>query len=128
MTDSVIEQIKALAGNDSAIDVCWLYGSRARGQAEEKSDYDLAVLFQQAVSDPIDRRLRPEMLAIQWSQQLNQKISIVDINLAPLPLAHTVMRDNTTLFCRNAFKSLDLERRIMSKWEIDHLYHRKHYA
>ena len=34
-----------LANADAAIDVLWLYGSRARGNATPISDWDLAIAF-----------------------------------------------------------------------------------
>ena len=41
--DNIIEKLIALAKSDARIDVLWLYGSQAKGTANEHSDYDLAV-------------------------------------------------------------------------------------
>jgi predicted nucleotidyltransferase len=38
-----LSTIAHLASEEKCIDVVWLYGSRVRGQADESSDYDLAV-------------------------------------------------------------------------------------
>ena len=124
----VIKQIIKLAKNNSEIEVLWLYGSRARDNATINSDYDLAVAFKSYIEDPVERRLRPELLSLEWNKQLGVAVSIVDINQAILPLAYTVVQDNTLLYSQNDFRRMTEEQKIMSKWEIDHCYHRKHYA
>jgi len=126
----VINKIIQLAEINSEVDVLWLYGSRARNNATNRSDYDLAIAFTPYLKDPLERRLRPEMLALEWQKQLDHsaELSIIDINQAPLPLAYTVIQDNTTLYSQNEFRRMTEEQRIMSKWELDYLYHRKHYA
>lgn len=124
----VIEKIKLLAALQPDIDVLWLYGSRARSQAHENSDYDLAIAFKYYIKDPVERRLRPELLALKWQKQLDIALSIIDINQASLPMAYTIVEDNVTLFCPNDYRRMVEEQRIMSKWELDHLHHRKYYA
>lgn len=124
----VIEQLVQLTQKNSDIDVLWLYGSRARSNNTANSDYDLAVAFKTYIDDPVERRLRPELLALQWAKLLSVELSIIDINIVPLPLAYTVVQDNTVIYSRNDYRKMVEEQRIMSKWELDHLYHRKHYA
>jgi len=120
--------IMQLAKNNVEVEVLWLYGSRARNKANIDSDYDLAVAFKTYIEDPIERRLRPEILALEWHEELNIPLSVIDINQAPLPLAYTVVLDNTLLYKKNNYRRMIEEQKIMSKWEIDHCYHRKHYA
>ncbi|WP_428357393.1 type VII toxin-antitoxin system MntA family adenylyltransferase antitoxin [Methyloprofundus sp.] len=117
-----------LAKNNAEVEVLWLYGSRARNKANNESDYDLAVAFKTYIEDPIERRLRPEILVLEWHEKLNIPLSIIDINQAPLPLAYTVVLDNTLLYSKNNYRRMIEEQKIMSKWEIDYCYHRKHYA
>lgn len=123
-----LEAIIALAKNNVDVEILWLYGSRARGNAGKNSDYDLAVAFKNYIQDPVERRLRPELLAMDWKHQLGTVLSIVDINLVTLPLAYTIVQDNTVLYCKNHYRRMVEEQRIMSKWEIDYCYHKKHYA
>jgi len=131
MTIDINENLTALmqlAEENKALEVVWLYGSQARHTATIGSDYDLAVAFKSYIEDPIERRLRPELLALQWQQKLAIDLSIIDINQVPLELAYTVVQDNCVLYSDNEYRRLTEEQRIMSKWEIDYLYHRKHYA
>jgi len=126
--ESNLKEIVKIAKKNSDVDVLWLYGSRARGNENENSDYDLAIAFKTYIKDPIEQRLRPELLSLEWHKLLGVEISIVDINQAILPLAYTVVQDNTVLYSQNDFRRMTEEQRIMSKWELDYLYHRKHYA
>jgi len=123
-----IKEIVNIAKQNLDVEVLWLYGSRARGSESDNSDYDLAIAFKTYIKDPVDRRLRPELLVLEWNKLLGLDISIVDINQATLPLAYTVLQDNTVLYSRNDFRRMTEEQIIMSKWELDYLYHRKHYA
>lgn len=116
---------------DAQVEVLWLYGSRAKGTAAQGSDYDLAVAFTDFESDPLERRLRPELLAQQWCEQLDindDMLSIVDINQAPLPLAVAVVRDGQVVFVRDQLRLIREELRITSMWEVDYQYHRVHYG
>jgi len=127
-TQKNIKQIVQLAEHNPEVEIVWLYGSRARGNAHSQSDYDLAIAFKTYIEDPIERRLRPELLALKWCKQLNNQLSIIDINQVPLPLAYTVIQDNKLLYSQNDYRRMVEEQRIMSKWELDHTYHQKHYA
>ncbi len=93
------------------------------------SDIDLAVAFKTWEKDVIERRLRPELLALDWQNKLNLpegKLSILDINAAPIPLAMSVLKNGELLLSKNASRQFQEQQRIMSKWEIDYLYHYRH--
>jgi predicted nucleotidyltransferase len=67
----IISTIKQLAEQNPDILIVWLYGSRAKGNAHRFSDYDLAVAFKSFIkNDPLEKRLRPECLALDWQQAL----------------------------------------------------------
>jgi predicted nucleotidyltransferase len=123
-----LKSLEQLASSTLAVEVLWLYGSRARGQASSTSDYDLAIAFTQYIDDPVERRLRPEMLALTWAKELGVELSIIDINQASVPMAYTIVQDNKVIFGENNYRCMVEEQRIMSKWELDYCYHRKHYA
>ena len=122
-------QLIQLATENSNIELLWLYGSHAKETAHEKSDIDLAVAFKTWEKDVIERRLRPELLAIDWQNKLNLcagKLSILDINNAPIPIAMSVLQSGELLLSKNTSRQLQEQQRIMSKWEIDYLYHYQH--
>lgn len=122
-------QLVQLAKSNDNIELLWLYGSCAKGSAHENSDIDLAVAFKTWEKDVIERRLRPELLALDWQSTLNLpegKLSILDINAAPIPLAMSVLKNGELLLSKNSHRQGQELQRIMSKWEIDYLYHYQH--
>lgn len=127
------EQLKPkiieLAQANDTITLLWLYGSHASGNAHEKSDIDLAVAFKDWEADVIERRLRPELLALDWQHHLNLsegRLSILDINNAPIPIAMAILQKGQLLLAKNKSRQLREQQRIMSQWEIDYLYHYRH--
>ncbi len=128
---TIVHALVDLAAGENDIAVLWLYGSRAKGTAAPESDYDLAVAFRDFAKDPLERRLRPELLAQDWQDRLelpHDQLSIVDINLAPLPLAHAVIRTGQVLQVNDRLRLIREENRITSMWELDHQYHQRHFA
>jgi uncharacterized protein len=128
---AILQALAELAAKDDEIAVLWLYGSRAKETATESSDYDLAVAFRTFERDALERRLRPELLAQAWQDALGLaegRLSLVDINLAPIPLAHAVIRTGRVLHANDRLRLAREEIRITSMWEIDHQYHQQHFA
>jgi len=97
-TDPFISRIALLAQRNPEIELLWLYGSRGNDTASKSSDYDLAVAFNTRLEEPVKRRLRPELLTLDWQHALgvgDNVLSIVDINLVPLALAINIIGDNS---------------------------------
>ena len=121
--DPFIGQLATLAAIHLEVAVLWLYGSRAKGNAEPHSDWDLAVAFDPVkLPDMLDNRLRPELLALDWQRALGLaegQLSVVDINQAPIPLAFAIVDANRVLFCRDQGRRLREEARIMSQMELN---------
>ena len=125
----LMPKIVQLAKDNNDIELLWLYGSHASGTAHEKSDVDIAVVFKTWEKDVIERRLKPELLAIEWQNKLNLsegELSILDMNIAPIPLAMSVLKTGELLLSKNRSRQFQEQQRIMSIWEIDYLYHYQH--
>ncbi|WP_245598719.1 type VII toxin-antitoxin system MntA family adenylyltransferase antitoxin [Methylomicrobium lacus] len=126
MMDELLQKIVPLAESDPDIAVVWLYGSRAKGNAHASSDYDLAVAFNRFIKDdPIEQRLRPECLALDWQQALGLhdfQLSVVDINQAPIPLAWEIIQADTVIFCRDENRLWRETLRIHSRMELDYAH------
>jgi predicted nucleotidyltransferase len=123
--------LRSLAKREPVVAVLWLYGSQAKGTAQSNSDYDLAVAFRSFPDDAWECRLQPELLAQRWAEQLDlpeDKISVVDINHIPIQLAFSIMQTGNVLQVNDFLRLAREENRISSMWELDHLYHRKHYG
>lgn len=118
-----------LAQQNDEVEILWLYGSYAKESAHLNSDIDLAVVFKTWQEDILERRLKSELLAISWQKALNLKegqLSVLDMGIAPIPLAMSVLTTGKLLLSKNCARQLQEQQRIMSKWEIDYLYHYQH--
>ncbi|MDD5753469.1 MAG: nucleotidyltransferase domain-containing protein, partial [Methylococcales bacterium] len=97
----------------------------------ENSDYDVAIAFNRFLTDPLEKRLRPEILVLEWQSllKLNEyTISIVDINQVPIVLAYEIIQYNNVLFCRDEKRLWREENRIYSRMELDITYSMRVYA
>ena len=129
--ESYLQSLIDCVNSSDDIDALWLYGSHAKKSAGPESDIDLAVLFSCYDTNPLERRVRPELLAIEWQQQLNLKdgdISVLDLEIAPVPLAMSVLQTGKLLVNKNRSHEFRVSQEIMSKWEIDYQYHYKNYG
>ncbi|WP_439825104.1 type VII toxin-antitoxin system MntA family adenylyltransferase antitoxin [Aeromonas caviae] len=130
----VIHQLITLANSNPQVQVLWLYGSRAKGTTGPASDWDLAVAFDPIkqsgpLGTALENRLRPELLALEWQRAMGLaegKLSVVDINQAPIPLAFAVVDANRPLYSRDEGRRLQEEARIMSQMELGY-HHRQAY-
>lgn len=87
----------------------WLFGSRARGEADALSDVDLAVL---AAGSPSREQLANWEL--DWIQMANEtlgtdEVSLVVINCAPLLLRHRIFHDARLLHAASPEAAADIE-------------------
>jgi predicted nucleotidyltransferase len=131
MMTFIIEHVTQLARDNNDIAVLWLYGSRADGTYHANSDYDVAIAFNYFLKNPLEIRLRPEMLALEWQSKLHlaeRSLSLVDINQIPIALAYEIIQYDKVLFCRDEKRLWREENRIYSRMELDILYSMKHYA
>lgn len=129
--NSILKHITQFAIENSDIAVMWLYGSRADNTFHEKSDYDLAIAFNSFLTDPLEKRVRPEMLALEWQSKLQldeHTLSIVDINQVPIVLAYEIIQYNRVLFCRDERRLWREENRIYGRMELDITYSMRRYA
>jgi hypothetical protein len=131
LDDPIIQALMRLAQAQPNIAALWLYGSRARGDHHANSDYDLAVAFSDWLDDPLERRLRPEVLALDWQQALaldDGMLSVADMGSAPIPLCVSVLTQGKLLTDSQPGERMRQEARILSFWEIDYLHPKGIYA
>lgn len=124
--DEIISKLSQFSEENQEVIILWLYGSRANATHRIDSDYDLAIAFKTFLPDPLETRLRPEMLALTWQGELQfneNQLSIIDINQVPISLANEVIQCNIVLFCRDEMRLWQEEKRINSRMELDVLYH-----
>ena len=118
--DPLCSRMIELAQGNPEVKLLWLYGSRANGTACATSDYDIAIAFDSRLESPVERRLRPELLTLDWQHALgvtDHVISIVDIGLAPLPLAVNIIGDDSRLLVnKDELRYIREHNRIWGLW------------
>lgn len=127
----MIDKLVAMAEQTPDLAALWLYGSRARGDHHDDSDYDLAVAYTTWEHNPLERRLRPELLAEQWRETLGLpegKLSVVDVGIAPIPLGMSILEEGRLLLDRHPGIRMTQEARILSMWELDYMHHQQRFG
>ena len=113
------------AEDDPRILALWIYGSQARGDAGSESDWDLAVIFAEWETNALERRLRPETLALDWQEALKLpegKLSVVDLACCSVPLGWSILSEGKLLVDKKPEIRMTIESRIFSIWELDYLH------
>ena len=100
--------VEALA-RDPRIEAVWLFGSRARGEADALSDVDLAVLarLDAGSSELWDWQL--EWTALSAEVLGTDEVAVQAINRMPVAHRHGILRDARLLWARSAERAADLE-------------------
>ncbi|MDZ7924625.1 MAG: nucleotidyltransferase domain-containing protein [Marinagarivorans sp.] len=125
----VIDTVKKLAASNNDIAAVWLYGSRSKGKAQPHSDYDFAIAFNNFQLDSLEKYLRPNELSIDWCALLNlpsDKLSIVDINLAPVYLAYNIIETGKLLYNQGTSRIWREQDRIYSQFEHQRIESQHH--
>lgn len=116
------EKITRVIHAHAQVDAIYLYGSRAKQTAREDSDWDIAVLFSTYENDATARVLRPQLLeaAIESALKLYTKVSVIDLETAPVYLQYSILMSALKWFDRNVPHVRRVEQSILSKWEKDY--------
>ena len=92
VADTLVPLIVAFQQMHDCIQICYLFGSHAKGNATAESDIDIAVLLQDGADPVVDL-----LLADYLAEKLGKKIDIVVLNRASSILQHEVVRDGIRL-------------------------------
>ena len=95
----------------NAILLAYLFGSRARGDAREESDYDFAILFGRAVGV-----LGEVELAIEIADALGipaDRVDVISLDRADLDLAFKVVREGKLIYARDEGTRRRFEARVL---------------
>lgn len=123
-----LEKIRAYLAAEPAVEVAWLYGSRAVGLEDASSDYDLAVALDRARLGGLEPASYLDDLAYHLQQRLSVPVSMVDINRVPVPLAYNIISQGRVLCCRSDLRLRAEEQRVWSLWEEYKAEHERHRA
>ncbi len=98
-----VQRLIAILDRRFEVDTAWLFGSRARGQAREDSDIDLAVLFRgtPTLEELLEARAEAEL-------EIGTPVDLVDLDRASPILAMQVLRHGRLLVDRNRSRRIRL--------------------
>lgn len=116
------ESICQIIHQHAEVDAIYLYGSRAKQTAHANSDWDIAVIFSRFETDRVERALRPQLLEakLETALQLYDKISVVDLESAPIYLQMSILTSAVKWYDRWIPHVRRVEQGILSKWEKDY--------
>jgi predicted nucleotidyltransferase len=108
MDRAVLEsEIVRVVADRSDLAAVYLFGSRARGDAGEKSDVDLAVLFPRLPGDPY--AATGVAIAAVLESALRLPVDVIVLNSSPPALVHRVLRDGRVLIDRDPVARIAFE-------------------
>ncbi len=109
-----------------AIDVAYLFGSRAGGTARADSDVDVAIHHAHATDGRAREQAQEELLATLAAAlgRVAERIDLVDLDRASSTLAFRVIRDGRRVFERSARVRANLEARIARRYDDDEPHRR----
>jgi predicted nucleotidyltransferase len=114
----VERKLPALAARlaaDRRVAAVWLFGSRARGEADALSDVDLAVLAAPCPGAEL-AEARSGWLDAAVDTLGTDEVSLVVLNGAPVAFRAQVMKDARLLFARAAELAADYELATVKEW------------
>ncbi len=92
VADTLVPLIAAFQRMHGCIQLCYLFGSQANGNASAESDVDVAILLKDG-ADPVTDLQLADFLA----EKLGKKVDVVVLNHASPILQHEVIRDGIRL-------------------------------
>ncbi len=108
---------KALAAF-AEVTAAYLFGSTARGDADEGSDLDIAVLDSRVVRAPAWRRTARYADALQAALP-GWRIDVVLLDAAPIQLADRILREGRLVLDRDPATRCDFEERCLLRYLDD---------
>ncbi len=113
--DAVVETLRHFfETNSNEFAAVYLFGSTARGTDRPNSDVDIAVLRHHAVATPV-ARLHAD-LAGALERMLERPVEVIDLEHAPVDLAHRVLADAVLIHETDASKRIAVETRRRAEY------------
>ncbi|MCL6639677.1 MAG: nucleotidyltransferase domain-containing protein [Firmicutes bacterium] len=92
MDPAMLNGIIEYFNRETGIDAVYLFGSGAKGTMREKSDIDLAVLFNPAAGNKLSRFDRLLAMAGDLESMSGRHVDVVDIREVPPVLQHQILK------------------------------------
>lgn len=115
LRDDVVARLRAFFAADTCdLAAAYLFGSVARAAARAESDVDVAVIRRRPAPNPLCR-LDAE-LAGRLERVLDRPVEIVDLETAPVDLAHRILTDGLLVLETDRSKRIAVETRQRAQY------------
>jgi predicted nucleotidyltransferase len=109
-----IDKIKRLLESKPYIEFAYLFGSQAKGLADERSDWDIAVYFKETKKLPAWAAFNIEAEA---SREVGKEAQIITLNRLESPvMIFQILKDGILLVDRNPEKRVIFEAKALLKY------------
>lgn len=113
----VIEFVKS-----KPIEVVYIFGSHATGEVKPLSDYDFAVLFDEAISSHERFDFKLELISFFSRLLKTDKVDVVDLNTASSAVRYSAIKPRMDIFTRSESIRCDFEHKTFQMY-FDRLEH-----
>lgn len=112
--EDITEALRSRLADEADVVAAWLFGSRARGDARQDSDVDVAILLR---TDPPHTLAGLRLdLAADLEEACGRPVDLVIVNRAPPDLVHRVLRDGDLLLERDRSARIRFEVRSRNEY------------
>jgi uncharacterized protein len=101
---------------DERVEAVWLFGSRARNEADGLSDIDLAVLTRAALDVPALSSAQLAWTAMAVKALGTDEVGVQALNRLPVALRHAILRGARLLWARSPEVAADFESRTQKEF------------
>lgn len=123
--ESIEQRIRQALASEP-IEIAYMFGSQARGDAGPLSDVDVAVLACNDVPPDDYTALQLRLMTNLMRALQRDDVEVVVLNRAPILLQHRVIRDGRVLLCRDELLRSRYEARVLVRYfdsrHLENLY------
>jgi len=114
---ALVDRLRAFfAAYPLPVAAAWLFGSQARGDAQARSDVDVAVLFADRGGGAYERLTTGLDLTADLERALDRDVDVVVMDDAAPDLVHRVLRDGVLVHERDAAARVEFEVRSRNEY------------
>jgi predicted nucleotidyltransferase len=110
--EEMSRRLRASFSGFKEVSVAYMFGSRARGDYGQESDWDFAVLLSECFRDPYRLVRLIEEIARNLGVS-DEKVNLVVLNDAELELSHRVISEGLVVYESDAEKRVEFEVHIL---------------
>lgn len=109
---------------DKPVEVVYLFGSQAAGNARPDSDYDFGALFLSSLSPHERFETKLEILSFLTGFLRTDRVDVLDLGPSPIRFQYEAIFPRQIIFERNAETVKDFEYNILTRY-FDEMYFMK---